>query len=84
VTPGELLSRINRIGASGYEDGRELILNAGGELISLRRGLNGTAVETWRVRFPDRDVLLTWGLGGVRDPRCGELPEEWRVVQDRA
>jgi hypothetical protein len=83
MTATELLCRINRVGAYGYDAGRELIIDAGGELVAIRRGLNGAAIETWRVRFPDRDVLLTWGLGGVRDPRFGTLPEEWRIVQDK-
>ena len=70
---------------SGYESGVVWIERHGGELVSTRQSTVGTTIETWRVRFPDRDLLLTWGLGGVKDTRSGvTFPDEWRVVHDVA
>jgi hypothetical protein len=72
------LSALRGCEHSGYARGVALIESHGGELVSLRRGVNGAAIETWRVRFPDRDILLTWGLGGVV-----VRADEWRVVHDK-
>jgi hypothetical protein len=69
---------------SGHQAGVGWIARHNGELVSSRSKPNGGTIETYRVRFPDRDVLCTWGQGGVVDPNHGQMPDEWRIVQDKA
>jgi hypothetical protein len=55
------LQMVNVTPHNGYEGGVAWIEQHGGECLSTRRGIDGRLIETWRVKFPDRWVLLTYG-----------------------
>jgi hypothetical protein len=69
---------------SSYAAGVAWIGRHHGELVASRPATNGGTIETYRLRFPDRDLLVTWGRGAAFDRRSGPLPEGWQVVHDRA
>jgi hypothetical protein len=75
-----LICRLRSSEGSTRESGRAIIEDAGGRLVSLRRGLHGGEIETYEVRSERRVLLLTWGLGGMIDRSHVQFPDEWRYV----
>ena len=67
----------------GYQRGVGWIARHNGELVSSKAATNGSTIETYRVRFPDRDLLVTWGRSPASDQRSGQLPPAWDIVHDK-
>lgn len=82
TTVREFVAGIKGYEHSGFAAGVRWIEAHGGVRVADRRNTAGGPLVTYRVRLAGRDVLATWGLGGVRDPRLGTLPDEWRIVID--
>lgn len=82
-TANEFLCGLKGFEHSGLENGTEWIKLHGGRKVGERTGRRGV-IQTWLVSNPgwNRDLLLTWGLGGVKLATGLELPDEWRVVMD--
>jgi hypothetical protein len=67
-----------------YDAGKQHLLDHGGELVGSRRGMDGTQIETYRVRAKDKDVLATWGQSPVKMASGHELPRQWQFISNSA
>lgn len=59
-----------------YESGKQLAQSQGGKQVRATTGIDGSPIETWRLSFPEGDVLLTYGQYGKNKP--------WKMQINRA
>lgn len=80
---GEVHQALKGFEHSSYDDGKAWIEKNGGELVSSRRGVSGSNIETYRIPVEGGHVLATFDPSHRVKPQSGvELPPEWRLVND--
>lgn len=81
-TVNEFIGGMKGFEHSGWFAGVKWIELHNGVMVSTKPGFHDGNITTYRVRFPDADILITWGHCWYA-PASGVTLPEWRFVVDR-